>query len=75
LAELDGEATMAQRRTLTKSKLPAFVQATMAEFSFSERISYLMSKTEQKLILKDVTRSSGVPYSDSFIIYCITEVY
>ena len=66
---------MAQRRVFTKSKLPAFVQATLAEYTFNERTAYLLKLDDSKMLIKEVSKPSGFPSADQLTVYFYIEVY
>ena len=46
---------MAKKRVFTRSKLPSFVQYTLAEHTFNERITDLLAYTDSELRMKEVS--------------------
>ena len=66
---------IAHRRVSTRSKLPAFVQATLAEYTYNKRTSYLIERTDSSMRIKEIMKPSGFPYAEQVRINYYIEVY
>ena len=74
-AEINGEPVMATRVVKTRSKLPSFVQVTLAEHTFNERTSYLLAYDDKQLRIKEVSKPSGFPYAEQLTMEFYIEIY
>lgn len=51
------------------------MQATLAEYIYNKRTTYLLKKTDSTLLMKDISRPYGFPYAEQLTLMYYTEIY